>query len=188
MGWHVPDGYHDDGPALTVLARILAGGKTSRLYRRLVTEEPITTSVTASIGPAYRYAQLFTIGAQPLAGHTLQEVEAAIHQEVEAIRQTPPSALELQRVRNQIEASDIHRLSSNLGLAFQLAESVAYHEDWRETFRQGDRLHAVTPEDVQRVAREYLVPSNRTVAFLRRPGPTAGATPAMVTADREGGR
>ena len=188
IGWHVPDGEHDDGPALTVLARILAGGKTSRLYRRLVTDTPLTTSVTASIGPGYRYAQLFTIGAQPLAGHTLEEVEAAIYSELDAIRESPPSALEIQRVRNQIEASDVHRLSSNVGLAFQLAESVAYHGDWRETFRQGERLHAVTPADVQRVARQYLIPANRTVALLRRPEPTAGTTPAIVTAGREGGR
>jgi zinc protease len=78
-------------------------------------------------------------------------------------------------VRNQLEVADVHRLASNLGLAFQLAESAACYGDWRETFRSGQRIEAVTPDDVQRVARVYLRPENRTVATLVKPS-TSTAT------------
>lgn len=166
MGWHVPNGFHDDAPALALLARILAGGKTGRLHRRLVQEERLVTSVSASVGPGQRGPGLFTIAAQPLAGHPAAAVEAAIEAELDRIREEPPTAREIQRVRNQLEAAEVHRLGSNLGLAFQLVESVIYHGDWRETFRTGRRLEAVTAEDVRRVAVTYLTRENRTVGVL----------------------
>ena len=169
IGWHVPAPDHVDAPALDVLARVLAGGKTSRLYRRMITDEALANSVGATLGPGYRHPRLFTISAQPLGGRTTDELERAIYQEIERLESHPPTALEIQRVLNQVEAGDVHRLSSDLGLAFQLAESVAYHGDWRETFRQGGRLWSVTPGDVQRVARDYLTRENRTVGVLRRP-------------------
>ncbi|HUE76868.1 MAG TPA: pitrilysin family protein, partial [Longimicrobiales bacterium] len=169
IGWHIPDGHHDDGPALSVLARVLAGGKTGRLHRRLVQVDRLATSVSASTGPAFDGPRLFTIAAQPMSGHSTAELEAAIYEEIERLRAEPPTDRELQRVRNQTEAGEVHRLSSNFGLAFQLVESAAVFGDWRETFRTGDRLSAVTPQDVRRVAAEYLVRSNRTVGVLVRP-------------------
>jgi len=190
IGWHVPSGYHPDAPALTVLARVLAGGKTGRLYRRLAIGETLVTSVSASTGPGFRDPLLFTVTAQPLAGRSTEEVEAAIYDELERLQRDPPTDLELQRVRNQIEASDVHRLASSLGLAFQLVESVAYHDDWRETFRSGAELARVTAADVQRVAREYLTPENRTVGVLVR-APTraveAADAPAAASGEAEGG-
>ncbi len=169
IGWHVPPGDHPDAPALEVMARILAGGRTGRLYQRLIRDGGLATSVSASVGPGYRGPRLFTVSAQPLAGTGTDELESAIYDELERLVAEPPTAVELARVRNQIEASDVHRLASNLGLAFQLAESVAYHGDWRETFRAGGRLARVTAADVRRVAREYLTADNRTVAVLVAP-------------------
>ncbi|HUG39917.1 MAG TPA: pitrilysin family protein [Longimicrobiales bacterium] len=180
VGWHVPHGRHDDAPALSVLARILAGGKTGRLYRRLVEQDRLATSVTASTGPGFAGPQLFMIAAQPLGGHGTAELEAAIYAELDRLREAPPTEREIQRVRNQLEAGEVHRLSSNFGLAFQLVESAAVHGDWRETFRTADRLAAVGAPDVLRVAATYLVRSNRTVATLVRP---AGAD-AMATGGR----
>ena len=171
--WRVPGGFHDDAPALSVLARILAGGKTGRLYRRLVQDDTVATSVTASVGPAFRGPQLFTVGAQPMSGRTTAQLEAAIYEEIETLRREPPTDRELQRVRNQVETGEVHRLSSNFGLAFQIAESAAVFGDWRETFRTAERLAAVTAEDVRRVAAKYLVRSGRTVAVLVRPEPGA---------------
>jgi len=75
---------------------------------------------------------------------------------------------ELTRVRNQIAAGSIRRIQSNLGLAFQLAESASLHGDWRATFRLSDRLRTVTPEDVRRVVETYFTQNNRTVATLVR--------------------
>ena len=102
-------------------------------------------------------------------GRYSQEIEAAVYEEVDRLQREPPTADELQRVRNQVEASSIQRLQSNFGLAFQLSSSEALWYDWRQTFRDQTALLAVTAADVQRVAREYFDKSNRTVATLVRP-------------------
>jgi predicted Zn-dependent peptidase len=96
-------------------------------------------------------------------------VEAAVYEELDRLARTPPTEAELERVRRRLEASDVRRLASNLGLAFQLAESTARFDDWRRTFQLSARLAQVTPEDVQRVVRTYFTPENRTVATLARP-------------------
>jgi predicted Zn-dependent peptidase len=122
--------------------------------------------------PGARDPLLFTIGAAPRSPHTTAELERAIEAELERLREEPPSADELERIRNQLEAGNVRRLRSNLGLAFQLAESSTFHGDWRTTFRLTQRLQEVTPEDVQRVVRRYFNPSNRTVATLVRGKPS----------------
>ncbi|MBW3534063.1 MAG: insulinase family protein [Gemmatimonadetes bacterium] len=175
VGWHTVDTFHPDSPALVMLSSLLTGGRTSRLYRRLVTEERLATFVSSSLGPGDRFPRLFSLDAYPRAPHGAAEVERAIYEELERIRETPPRMDELQRVRNQIEAGGVRRLQSNLGLAFQLAESETLYGDWRTTFRLSERIDAVTPEDVSRVARTYLTPTNRTVAVLVKPGGDAHA-------------
>ena len=169
LGWHVPSAFHADAPALSVLSSLLTAGRTSRMHRRLVLQERLVTSVTASTGPGDLFPQLFQIDAVPRAPHTSAEVEAAILAEIAALAEAPPSLEELERVRNQVEAGGVRRLQSNLGLAFQLAGSESLYGDWGETFRLARRLQEVTPEDVQRVARRYFDRSNLTVARLVRP-------------------
>lgn len=168
IGWHVPSSLHEDAPAIAILASVLTGGRTSRLHRRLVQEDRIATGVYASTGPGERFPQLFQIDAVPRSPHGTEEIEAAIYEEIERIAVTGPTAEELERVRNQIAAGNVRRISSNLGLAFQLVASETLEGDWRATFRAAERLQAVTAEDVRRVAAEYLTEDNRTVAVLER--------------------
>src|SRR5690606_37347172 len=104
-------------------ATLLTGGRSSRLYRRLVDGDRIATGVTAALGPGDLHPRLFTIGVTPRAPHTLAEVEAAIRDELRALARTPPPDGEVGRVRVQIEAGRVRRLRSSLGLAFQLAAS-----------------------------------------------------------------
>jgi predicted Zn-dependent peptidase len=168
IGWHVPDAFHEDAPALAIAMNLLSGGRTSRLYRRLVTQDRIANGVTTSLGPGERYPQLFQLDASPLAPHTAAEVEAAIYDELARLASEGPSENELERVRNQISAGNLRRLQSNLGLAFQLVESAGLYGDWRATFRLSERLRSVTPQDVRRVIGMYLTAENRTVATLAR--------------------
>jgi predicted Zn-dependent peptidase len=175
IGWHVPEISHQDMPALAVLATLLTGGRTTRLYRRLVLDERLATFVSATTGPGERHAQLFQIEAVPRAPHTTADLERVIYEELERLARTPPSDEELQRVRNQMEAGEVRRLESNLGLAFQIADSESLFGDWRETFRLSRRLQDVTPADVQRVAARYFTRANRTVATLVKAAPAAPA-------------
>lgn len=168
IGWHVPSVFHDDAPALAILSSLLTGGRTSRLHRRLVLEDRTASAVFSSVGPGSRFPRLFQVDVTPRAPHTPEEVEAAVYEELERLASEGPAEAELTRVRNQVRAGSIRRLQSNLGLAFQIAESASLFGDWRETFRLSVRLEEVTPEDVRRVAEEYFTAANRTVATLVR--------------------
>lgn len=166
IGWHVPSARHEDAPALAMLTAVLAGGRTSRLYRRLVLEEKVAQSVSALLGPGARDPRLFIVGAAPTAGHTTAELERLIYEEIERLVHDPPTEEEVLRIRNQLEAGAVYRLRSGFGLALQLVESEALWGDWRATFRSLERYRAVRPEDLQRIAARYLTRDNRTVATL----------------------
>ncbi|MDX1568230.1 MAG: pitrilysin family protein [Longimicrobiales bacterium] len=166
VGWPVVDAFHEDRPALDILSAVLTGGRTSRLQRRLVQEERIATFVSSSLGPGQLYPGHFGVQMVPRAPHTLEELEAALYDELDRLRESPPDSSELTRVRNQLEAGRIRRLASNMGLAFQLAVSESLYGDWRATFEYTTRLQDVTPEDVQRVVRTYFLPEKRTVSRL----------------------
>lgn len=177
IGYHVPNAAHADAPALAILSAVLTQGRTSRLYQRLVIRDRIATAIVSFQGPGALYPRLFTFTGVPIAPHTTQEIEAAVYDELEKLAQAPPTAAELERVRNQVEAGSIERLQDNFGLAFQLSRSEALWYDWRRTFRDDAAAERVTGADVQRVARLYFSKSNRTVATLVRP----------ATADTTGG-
>jgi predicted Zn-dependent peptidase len=168
MGWPTVSGDHPHLPALSVASSLLAGGRTSRLYRRLVVEERLATYVAVSLGPGFRYPTLFAVDAAPRAPHTTAELEAAILEELERLRTTPPGQEELDRLRIQLEAGRIRRLQSNLGLAFQLASSASTYGDWRQTFRFSEQMRSVTPEEVQEVVERYLTPRRMTVGVVER--------------------
>jgi predicted Zn-dependent peptidase len=169
IGWKTPSIYHDDSPAVSVLMNLLVGGRESRLYQRLIRDDRIAVSVTAGSGAGLRYPGLFTLQATPRSGHTPEEVETAIYDELERLRRDPPTHTELERVRRRLEATGVRRLTSNLGLAFQLADSESYWGDWRTTFMWQARMSEVEAPDILRVLERYFHEDGRTVGILRRP-------------------
>ena len=181
IGYHIPNVRHPDTPALSVLSQLLTGGRTSRLFQRLVVRDRVATQISSFQPPGGLYPRLFAFQGVPIAPRTTGDIERAVYEELERIQREPPTAEELQRVRNQIEASGIQRLQSSFGLAFQLSSSEALWGDWRQTFRDQAALAGVSAGDVQRVARTYFTATNRTVATLVRPAaaapaPTPGGT------------
>lgn len=172
IGYHVPNAEHPDAAALSVLSAILTGGRTARLYQRLVIQGRVAAAINSGMAPGQLYPRLLQFSGVPIAPHTTQEIEAAVYDELDRLQREPPTDYELQRVRNQVQASAIQRLEDNFGLAFQLSNSEALWYDWRETFRFQSALARVTAADVQRVARTYFSKSNRTVATLVRPAAT----------------
>ncbi|MFQ5894042.1 MAG: M16 family metallopeptidase, partial [Nitrospinota bacterium] len=130
MGYHIPAITHPDTYPLKVLAAILGHGRTSRFYERLIDGERIAVDVDPGAG-IWKDPGLFLISATPRAPHTVSEVEAAITEELRRLQDEPPTAWELEKTRNQIDAAAIHRLRSNLGIAFQVAHAVAQAGDWR---------------------------------------------------------
>ena len=128
--------------------------------------------VAAYLGPGFSYPRLFTVGAVPRSPHGAAEIEQAVYEEIEKIKETAPDPRALARISNQLRAGDFRRLSSNLELAMQIAESQASFGDWSETFRLSRRIMDVTPEEVRRVAIQYLHTRSRTVATMVRKDPS----------------
>jgi len=120
------------------------------------------------------------VTATPLAPHTVAEVEAAIYEELERLKQEPVSPKELEKVINNLDADLVRALRSNSGLASQLALYQTVAGDWRYVLKSRDKIAAVTPADVQRVAAQYFTKSNRTVGVLvkKENGKSMAAVPA----------
>ncbi len=169
IGYHKPALGHPDDFVFDVLESVLSEGVTSRLYHRVVREKRLATAVGADAGfPGLVAPNLFVISAAPLAPHTTAEVEAAVDEEIERLKTEPVSAKELEKVLNNLDANLVRALRSNSGLAGQLAYFQVVAKDWRYVLKARERIAAVTPEDIQRVARTYLTKINRTVATLVR--------------------
>jgi len=130
--------------------------------------------------PGVRDANLFVVSGVPLAPHTTTELEQAIYDELERLKQDPVTAQELEKVLNNLDAALVRSLRSNSGLASQLAYFQTVAGTWRYLLTARDRIAAVTPADIQRVAARYFVKTNRTVATLVKPAGTAAPTSAKL--------
>ena len=169
--WHIPEGTHPDFPALEALSDYLGQGRTSAIYKNLVKEKKIAAQAAMFAGyPAAKYPSLAIAYAVPAAEHTTQECEEQIFAEIEKATQELIPAAEVEKIKARAKAQFIFGLTSNQGLAIQLASYQIYWGDWQEAFRELDRINAVTPEDIQRVAKQYFTKENRTVAAMETTG------------------
>jgi len=166
-GYHAPAKADPDYVVYEAIASILSGGRTSRLYRRLVEEEQIALNASSFYGfPGDRFPTMMLFYALTAPGHSVEEIAASLHEELERLKTEPVDAAELERVKTQARASKLQLLDSNAGLADLLAEYEVKTGDWRNLFEAIDRTAAITPADIQRVARKTLRPENRTVGRL----------------------
>ncbi|MRR54401.1 MAG: insulinase family protein [Deltaproteobacteria bacterium] len=168
IGYHKPTIPDPDDYTFDVITMLLADGKNSRLYKKLVVEKQLASDVSAFYGPGSRYANLFVISAVPRSPHTMREVEEAIYAELEILKKEPVSQRELQQVLNKLEADEIQSLSSNGGLAYRLTEYESVAGTWRYLTEHRAKVAKVTPAEVMNAAKKYLVPDNRTVAFITK--------------------
>lgn len=164
-----------DDPALDALATILALGDSSRLYRALVRDQRIATSVTVAnesrIDPG-----LFTFAAQAAPGHTAAECEAAIYAELDRMAREGPTEHEVQKAKNGLRAAFIHRFTTNIGRAELLTEYEVGNGSWRRYRDYLPLREKLTAAAIRDVARKYLVEPRRTVVTLR-PLAAANETP-----------
>lgn len=163
--YHAPNLLDPDGFALEVLSAILSEGKSARLYRSLVYEKRVALSAFADYNPLSRAPFVFDVGGTPAPGHTAQELEEAIYAEVEAIKQDPPDEFELQKAKNQLEASFLMGQDSLFYQAY-LTGQFEMLGDWRLKERYVEGIRKVTAEDVSRAAKKYLNEDNRTMGIL----------------------
>ena len=166
-GYHRPAATDPDDPVYDVIAILLSGGRTSHLYRSLVRDKKIAAFANASPNsPGGKYPSLFTFNAVTTPGHTPAEITAAIAEEIDKIKNQDATPEELQSVKTRVKAGLVRQLDSNSGMAFNLALTQTEYGDWRELFRQIDRIDKVTAADVRRVANQTFNPNNRTIAYI----------------------
>ena len=165
MGYHVSNLREPDSYTLEVIAALLSAGKSSRLYQSLVREKRLVLSVDADHSLLSRDPSLFYLSAELLPGKEVAEVEKALDQEIERLMKEPVGANELEKTKNQLEASFVFSQDS----LFSQAMLLAQHEialTWRAVDDYLPSIRKVSPEDIQRVVKKYLIPDNRTVGIL----------------------
>ncbi|MBM3311071.1 MAG: insulinase family protein [Candidatus Aminicenantes bacterium] len=166
VGYHKPNFPAKEDAAATVLAYILTSGRTSRMYKDLVQDKQLAVSVSAGSGPGARFPNLFVFSGVPRYPHTVEELEKAILDHVERVKAEPVSDRELQKVKNNLEASYIRAMSSNMGLAMTLMRYQLLFGDWKLYLKYKDLVSSITAAEVMEFAKTYLTAENRTVAAL----------------------
>jgi len=166
MGWLTPAAFKAGDAELGVAAQILAGGKSSRLYKKLVYDMQIAQDVNASQN-SNALTSIFIIDATARPGHSAKELEAAINEELNQLRSTPPSEVELERVMNSFETASFSQMEKigGFGLANMLNEYNHYLGDPGYLEKDILRYRQVTAEDVQRVSAAQLQNNARVVVY-----------------------
>jgi len=164
IGYHAPEVAHADSYPLQVVSTLLSTGKTSRFYRRLQEREQSVTFAVSSYDEAID-PTLFLIRAEVKPGRKLEDVERAITEEIDALKEEQVSAEELDKAKRLIEARFILGSEEvfNQAMMLGLFETI-YRFEYLQTYL--DYIKAVSPEDIQRVVRRYLNQDNRTVGYL----------------------
>ncbi|MGZ7078782.1 MAG: M16 family metallopeptidase [Thermoanaerobaculia bacterium] len=173
-GYHRPAVTDPDNAVYDTISMLMSSGRTSRLYRSLVRDKKIAAQAFGFNGfPGQKYPILFVFGAVPTPGHTATDMVAPIHAEIDRLKTQDVTAEELQSVKTRVKAGLLRQLDSNSGLAQQLAGFQTLFGDWRELFRQVDRIDKVTAADIRRVANQTFDANNRTVGYSERTAPAA---------------
>jgi predicted Zn-dependent peptidase len=166
-GYHRPAATDPDSAIYDVISILLSDGRTSRLYRSLVRDKKVAAQAFGFNGfPGEKYPNLFLFFAVPTPGHTAAEMAEPIRVEIDRLKNENVSPEDLQSVKTRVKAQLIRQLDSNSGLAFQLASYQTMYGDWRELFREVDRIDKVSAADVRRVANIVFTPTNRTVGVI----------------------
>jgi zinc protease len=163
--YHVPNWESADAYPLELLARILSQGRSSRLYQNLVYKQKLALEAAADYDFDTTDPFLFLLYGQPMPGKTVEQLEAGLDAEVKRLQTEAVGERELQKVKNKTTARFYMALDSIFyrGMLLGRTETVARWTLLREFI---PKIQQVTAADIQRVARQYLVPNNRTVGIL----------------------
>jgi predicted Zn-dependent peptidase len=185
-GYHRPDYRDPDDAVYDAITDIFSNGRTARLYRSLVRDQSIAAEAQGFSGfPGEKYPGLFAVYAVPLPGHTPDEMRDAIHKELNRLKNEDVSDAELERFKTRARADLLRGLGDNEGLAHQLAEYQTRFGDWRQLFRELDKINAVNKADIRRVANKIFTADNRTTARIEFTAPQQKKLASMHPAQTE---
>jgi predicted Zn-dependent peptidase len=177
VGWRIPPRAHRDHLALRMALRLLDGGPSGRLAQRLVRQKALAQTVEVRLDvPGGRLSGLMVASLVPAAGHSLAELEGALHTEILRLQQEPLPAGEWQRALTQIDVEQLRIQDEPAALAQTLGMAWAEAGDWRQADLELQNFRALGPEAVQAAARTWLKPSHRTTLWVQ-PGTDEGQDP-----------
>ncbi|MGH9199072.1 MAG: M16 family metallopeptidase, partial [Acidimicrobiia bacterium] len=160
--YKIPPGNTPAWYALNVVGQVLAAGNSSRLYQKLVKDKELAVSVFGGAqerrGPSLGS---ITINVKP--GKDFAEIEKLVYEEIERLKTEPVADWELEKVRNSFRRALISQKQSTLSRAILLGQYAVYYNDPGLINEIENRVAAVTPAEVQRVASTFLKDASRTV-------------------------
>lgn len=172
VGWRMPPRGDARWPALDLLSVVLGQGNGSRLYRKLVVEQPTCSSVQGDL-ESHKEESLFYLSAALLPKADSTEVEKRMLGEVGRLSVEPVSEAELERAKRQIETSAWLSLQTSHAKAQSIGQSVMLAGEPEDFSRQLERIRACTANDVMRVA-ALLDPALREVLWISSPSGGGG--------------
>ncbi len=150
-----------------MLAGVLSGNASARLNQKLVRETELAVDVGAGYDSATRgRTSLFELVGAPSQGKTVQELEKAMLAEIDKIKKEGVTQQELDRVKAAVIAADVYERDSMFYQGMQIGQLETMGYDWQLSKEYPEKLKAITSEQIQAVAKKYLVEDNMTVATL----------------------
>ena len=164
MTFLTPPQADPDSDVLKVADAILSTGDSSRLYNALVYTQQLAAEVLSN-AEAREDASLFVVGAILSEGKKVEDAEKALLAEIKKLQDTPVSAAELEKAKNQIITEQLRQRETSNGKALALGEAAVLLGDPARVNTDLAKLQAVTAADIQRVMKKYFTDSNRFVLY-----------------------
>ena len=164
MVYKTPPSSSPDDDALRVLGTVLSSGRSSRFYENIVRQKQLTANVSAFAGES-RGPALFSIASTVNPGKAVADLEAAIESEIERVKAGPIEEWEMEKARNNARNQLVNSLGSALDRAVTLGEDALFYNNPDRINTRADSIAKVTAADVQRVAKQYLVKTGRTLVI-----------------------
>ena len=171
MGWKVPKlepGKLDDVEpyALELLTGVLDGYDNARLNRTLVKQEKVVNDVGVGYDMISRGPELFLISTTMAKGKTVAQAQASIRKALEELKQKGILESELKRIKVRILSDQIYKRDSIFGQAMEIGSTEMAGFSWKDIDYMLQKMQTITPEQVQSVAKKYLIDEGLTIATL----------------------
>ena len=180
MAWKAPrlePGKLDESDpyALELLTAVLDGYDNARLNRSLVKQEKVVNDVGVGYDMISRGPALFIISTTLAKGKTVEQVQGSIRKALDEIKQKGILESELKRIKVRILSEQIYKRDSIFGQAMEIGGTEMAGFSWRDIDSMLERMQSITPEQVQAVAKKYLVDDHLTIAVLNPQARKSGA-------------
>lgn len=170
MGYNVPSlltaKSPDDAYALEVVGAILKGGASARLPKDVLRGRQLASDISGRYDLYSRLSTVFVLWGTPTPGHTVAELKQAILDHIKRLQTEPVTQEELARIKAQVVAGKIYERDSIVGQAVELGGLETMGLSWKTADVYADKIRAVTPAQIQAVAKKYLIPDRLTTAIL----------------------